>query len=80
MHTVLGSVNGKRRLRRPLPAPPAFAEDALLTAREGAAFLRIGLSTYWLWVRQGRVPAPVRLSEKSPRWRLADLRQMAGGT
>ena len=47
--------------------------DPLLTAREAAAYRRQGLSTFWRDVREGRVPAPVRISPKAPRWRLSDL-------
>lgn len=68
----------ERRQRRkvPLPPVPAFlAADALLTAREGAAFGRIGLSTFWLMVKEGRLPQPVRVTPKSPRWRLRELRE-----
>jgi predicted DNA-binding transcriptional regulator AlpA len=67
----------KHRLRnqRPLPTPPAFtSEHALLTAAESAAFVRIGLSTFWNLVRTGRFPPPIRVMPKSPRWRLGELR------
>ncbi len=47
--------------------------DPLLTAREAAAFRRQGLSTFWRDVREGRVPPPVRISPKAPRWRLSGL-------
>ncbi len=66
----------KRRLRklRPLPTPPVFTnEHALLTAAESAAFVRLGLSTFWNLVRTGRFPQPIRVMPKSPRWRLSDL-------
>jgi predicted DNA-binding transcriptional regulator AlpA len=53
--------------------PPIPGIDPLLTAREAAAFRRQGLSTFWRDVREGRVPAPVRISPKAPRWRLSDL-------
>lgn len=70
------AVNGKRQ-RHALPPPPAFAgADTLLTAREAAAYRRQGLSTFWRDVRAGTVPAPIRVTPKAPRWRLAEL---AGG-
>ena len=65
---------GRRRTSRPLPPVPIhLGADALLTARESAAVLRIGLSTFWLAVRQRRLPQPVRVGIKSPRWRYRDL-------
>lgn len=64
-----------RRPNQPLPPVPAFlAGEALLTAREAAAYRRQGVSTFWRDVRNGNAPAPVRLMPKTPRWRLADLR------
>ena len=51
----------------------ALTADPLLTAREAAAFRRQGLSTFWRDVKEGRVPQPVRITPKAPRWRLSDL-------
>jgi predicted DNA-binding transcriptional regulator AlpA len=68
------ATNDKRR-KLPLPPVPSFlASDVLLTAAEAAAYRRQGLSTFWRDVRAGRVPAPIRVTPKAPRWRLADLR------
>lgn len=47
--------------------------DALLTAREAAAYRRQGRSTFWRDVKEGRVPQPIYIAPKSPRWRLSDL-------
>jgi predicted DNA-binding transcriptional regulator AlpA len=67
-----------RPRNHPLPPVPSFLiGDALLTAREAAAYRRQGLSTFWRDVRNGNAPQPVRLMPKTPRWRLADL--TAGG-
>jgi predicted DNA-binding transcriptional regulator AlpA len=57
----------------PATRPLLGGFDPLLTAREAAAYRRQGLSTFWRDVREGRVPAPVRISPKAPRWRLSDL-------
>jgi predicted DNA-binding transcriptional regulator AlpA len=51
----------------------AVHADPLLTAREAAAYRRQGVSTFWRDVKEGRVPAPVRISPKAPRWRLSEL-------
>jgi len=70
----------QRRRKVPLPPVPSFlADDALLTAREAAAFRRQGLSTFWRDVRRGTAPQPVRVSVKAPRWRLRDLRAVLEG-
>ena len=36
---------------------------------------RTGLarSTVWLWVKQGKLPAPIKLSERVTVWRESDL-------
>ena len=69
------------RRRRPLPpVPPYLRDDALLTAKEAAAVARIGVSTFWLRVKEGRFPRPTYVvGPKSPRWRLSDLRAALAG-
>ncbi len=68
------------RRKVPLPPVPSFlADDALLTAREAAAYRRQGLSTFWRDVRAGTAPQPVRVTPKAPRWRLRDLRAALEG-
>lgn len=71
----------KKRAAKQLPPVPAVAgDDALMTAREGAALARIGLSTFWKLVREGRLPPPaVRIMPNAPRWRLRDLRAALEG-
>lgn len=65
----------RQRRRALIPPVPSFlSADALLTAREAAAYRRQGLSTFWRDVRAGTVPQPVRITPKAPRWRLSDLR------
>jgi predicted DNA-binding transcriptional regulator AlpA len=73
--------SGGRRRRKPLPpVPPCLREDMLLTAKEAAAFARIGVSTFWLRVKQGDFPKPsYAVGPKSPRWRLNDLRAVLAG-
>ncbi len=46
--------------------------DPLLTAREGAALLRISEPTFWRWVANGILPKPVRLGGTS-RWPRSEL-------
>lgn len=57
----------------PATSPLLGGFDPLLTAREAADFRRQGVSTFWRDVKEGRVPAPIRISPKAPRWRLSDL-------
>lgn len=60
------------------PTPPSSERgpvnvDPLLTAKEAADYRRQGVSTFWRHVRQGLVPRPIYITDRSPRWRLSDL-------
>jgi predicted DNA-binding transcriptional regulator AlpA len=33
----------------------------------------VGKSTWWLWVKQGRAPAPVKLGPRVTAWRVEDV-------
>ncbi len=37
-------------------------------AKEAAAYLGIGLSTYWLWVKQGKIHRPIKHSPRVSVW------------
>ncbi len=66
-------VTGQRRSRRD-PALGYRPDDPMLTAREGAAELRVGLSTFWRDVKAGRLPPPYYVTPRCPRWRRSELR------
>lgn len=38
-----------------------YANKKTCRAREGAQYLSIGLSTFWLWAKQGKI-TPIKLS------------------
>jgi len=38
-----------------------------------AELLGVRRGTVWAWVREGRLPQPVRLSARCARWRMEDL-------
>jgi predicted DNA-binding transcriptional regulator AlpA len=79
--TGAGRLPRARRHRKALPEVPIYLQhDMLLTAREAAAVARLGLSTFWLRVREGHFPAATyAVGPKSPRWRLSELRVVLGG-
>jgi len=60
-----------RPRREPLPA--WAGSDALITAREAAALRRCSIATIWRDVGAGRLPKPIYLAPKRPRWRLRDV-------
>jgi len=45
----------------------------LLTARQVAALIGVDVRTVWRMAQTGDIPAPIRLSQRVVRWRLADL-------
>ncbi len=45
----------------------------LLNIREVESFIGVGETTIKTWVRDGRLPAPLKLSPKCLRWRAGDL-------
>jgi predicted DNA-binding transcriptional regulator AlpA len=54
--------------------PLAWADaEPLLTAREAAALRRCSLATVRRDVKTGRLPPPIYLAPKRPRWRLRDV-------
>lgn len=46
-----------------------------LTAREVASRYGVAVSSVWRWVREGAMPAPVKLGQTCTRWRLEDLKE-----
>lgn len=51
-----------------------MADVTLLTARQVADLLGVHVRSVWRMAQTGEIPAPIRLSERVVRWRLADLR------
>lgn len=47
-------------------------KSELLSAREGAKILGVGLSTFWRLAAKGKVPQPIKIGG-STRWRRADI-------
>lgn len=41
----------------------------VLRPRQAAAYLSIGISTFWRWVAEGRLPQGTRLSARCTVWR-----------
>lgn len=44
-----------------------------LRAKEAAAFLGIGKSTFWRWVQEGRIPEGIKLSPRATVWTVETL-------
>jgi predicted DNA-binding transcriptional regulator AlpA len=77
--TEIGLTNAKLSRKRPLEdrerrKPVYICNDPLLTAKEAATERNQGISTFWRDVKAGKVPPAYYINEKSPRWRLSELR------
>jgi predicted DNA-binding transcriptional regulator AlpA len=65
----------------PIHRKPAYiSDDPLLDARESAAEVALGLSTFWRDVRNGRLPPAYYITPKCPRWRRSELRAAVAAT
>jgi prophage regulatory protein len=53
----------------------APADDRLITDREVAHLLGASRSWVWMLTRDGKLPAPIKLSQRCTRWRLAQVRE-----
>lgn len=51
---------------------PAHNAGAI-RAKSAASFLGIGESTFWRWVKEGRLPKGTRLSARATVWKREDL-------
>jgi prophage regulatory protein len=59
-------------LKRQLP--PALADEALVGARDAAAFLNYSVSHFRTLYRAGIVPPPVKLSGRKLGWKVSTLK------
>lgn len=48
-----------------------------LRLRQVLQIIPVSRSTWWLWVKQGRAPAPVKLGPRVNAWRADDLAEIA---
>lgn len=50
-------------------------DAALVDVKAVAALLDVHPNSVWRLARSGKLPAPVKLSEQSTRWRVGDIRK-----
>jgi prophage regulatory protein len=58
------------------PAAPPPDPNRLIRLPEVLQILPVKKSTWWLWCKQGKAPAPVRLG-RCTAWKYADVVKMA---
>lgn len=62
-----------------MSGPEAPPPKLLVPAKEAAAMLSMGRSTFWQAVKDGHVPKPIKIGSAT-RWRVADLQHSFGDT
>ena len=50
-----------------------LAANDLLTVKEVAKRLRVGVRTVWRWVAIGKLPEPMRFTSSTVRWKPEDI-------
>ena len=57
--------------------PDKFPAQGNVRAKQSAPFLGIGLSTFWLMVKQGRIKPPVKHGSRISVWQAEYIRYLA---
>lgn len=64
-------------MKSQLIQPQPFPREGRVRAKQIAGYLSIGLSTWWLYVRQRRVKQPTKFGRNVSVWDAAYVRQLA---
>lgn len=59
------------------PAVIPFPHEGKVRAKEASKFLAVGLSTFWLYVKQGRIVQPMRFGARVSVWDAVYIRELA---
>ncbi len=54
-----------------------FPLSGNVRAKQSAQFLSIGISTFWLWVKQGKIKQPTKHGERVSVWDAEYIRSLA---
>lgn len=54
-----------------------FPKSGNVRAKQSAKYLSIGVSTWWLWVKQGRVRPPIKHGSRVSVWEAEYVRSLA---
>jgi prophage regulatory protein len=60
-------------MNKPTLANVAGPEDRLVSRAEIARHYAVSKMTVYHWMRQGRIPQPIRLSPRCIRWRWSEI-------
>ena len=54
-----------------------FPNSGNVRAKESAQHLSIGISTFWLWVKQGKIKPPTKHGARVSVWKAEYIRELA---
>lgn len=54
----------------------AIPEFGFLRVTDVIKIIPIGKSTWWLWVKEGKAPKPLKLSKNVAVWKVEDIRAL----
>jgi predicted DNA-binding transcriptional regulator AlpA len=54
-----------------------FPNTGYVRAKQNAKFFGIGLSTWWLWVREGKAPPGIKLSSRTTVWKAEAIHRLS---
>ncbi len=54
-----------------------FPQSGNVRAKQSAQFLSIGISTFWLWVKQGKIKSPTKHGARISVWQAQYIRSLA---
>lgn len=60
-----------------VPTVKPFPHEGKVRAKQAAPFLGVGLSTFWLYVKQGRIDRPMRYGARVSVWDASYIRSLA---
>jgi predicted DNA-binding transcriptional regulator AlpA len=55
---------------------PSFADDWLITGNDARNLVKLKRTAFHDAVAAGRLPQPVYLSKRAPRWRWSEMREL----
>lgn len=57
----------------PAPAHPQLPSTGFIRLPQILQAIPVGRSTWWAWVKTGKAPKPVKLSDRVTAWRAQDI-------
>lgn len=56
-----------------------MVNEGVMTAKEACEYLKIGNSTFYRWIAEGRIPPGKKISKRSVRWPRSTIEAVMNG-